>query len=201
MTLESFKKINKDRKPFERLYLLVETTEQKGANRVHLAKAETKEDRDYYHGEIEAMNDRIDWLYETLLADLNKEDEGFRYRDPEKTQKYRETWSSKSTEGMVYISDIRHAISNSDQYPYPLWKKDHMHLAAQEAQEKTLRAVIAAIDRVPVYERDVRHVLISKVALVSYLVGKMTEYPGLYDTAAMLRDISDFQIDRDKVEE
>lgn len=71
MTLEQFKKINLNRKPYERLYLLMETTEQKGSDRVHYAKAETKEDRDYYRGEIEAMDDRIDWLYETLLADLN----------------------------------------------------------------------------------------------------------------------------------
>lgn len=125
---------------------------------------------------------------------MKNEDGGYTYHDPEKQQEFKERWSAKSTDGMVYISDIRHAISNSDQYPFPLWQQDYKHLEAQDAQNKTLDAVIAAIDRVPIYEKGVVPDSVNRTALMDYIKNKASECGDAYGVRDVLMDIAGFQI-------
>lgn len=123
------------------------------------------------------------------------------YKDPEKPQLFEERWSAKSTQGLVNVCDIRHSICNSDQYPYPLWKRDYKHMEAQDAQTETINAVIAAIDRVPIYEETLDPDAISRDALLNYLMGKISEYGEDYGVPDILRDIREFQIKRRRKEE
>lgn len=131
---------------------------------------------------------------------MKNEDSGYTYHDPEKQQEFKERWSAKSTEGMVYICDIRHAISNSDQYPFPLWQQDYKHLEAQDAQSKTLDAVIAAIDRVPIYERGVVTDSVNRTAIMDYIKKKADECGDAYGIRDVLMDIAGFQINRERKE-
>lgn len=131
---------------------------------------------------------------------MKNEDRGYTYHDPEKQQEFKERWSAKSTDGMVYISDIRHAISNSDQYPFPLRQQDYKHMEAQDAQNKTLDAVIAAIDRVPIYERGVVSDSVSRTALMDYIKKKADEFGDAYGISDVLMDIAGFQINRERKE-
>ena len=123
----------------------------------------------------------------------------FTYKDPEKPQQFKECWSKKQAAGLCYIQDIRHAISNSDQFPFPLWETDYQHMAAQQAQEETLRAVIAAIDRVPIYKDELSPDAISRQALTDYLIANIEKYGEDYGVDDILRDIREFQIRRECV--
>lgn len=124
------------------------------------------------------------------------EKEGFEYREPEKPQEFEEVWSREQTAGLCYITDIRHAIGNSDQYPYPLWPEDREHLQAQEAQEETLCAVIAAVNRVPLYEDKLDRDCISRAALLEHIRERRRKWGGEYDAEQILGDIENFEIRR-----
>jgi hypothetical protein len=121
-------------------------------------------------------------------------------KEPKKPQLFTELWAAKHPGGMVYKRDIVHALGNSDQYPFPLWKKDYTHLAEQGAQTETLQAVIAAIDRCPVYEDQQDPDAVSRFSLLTYLMGKMERYGDAYRTADMLLDIQQFRITRRRMD-
>ena len=124
----------------------------------------------------------------------------FEYKEPEKPQIFREIWSVKDPRGLVHKADIIHAIGNSDQYPWPLWSLVDGHKAEQETQEQTLCAVIAALERIPVYEDKLDPDAISRDALMNYLSGKLAMYGEDYGTAEMLLDIREFNIKRKEIE-
>ena len=65
---------------------------------------------------------------------MEKAQDEMGYGKPKKPQLFKELWNVRQTNGLCYFQDVIHAIGNSDQYPFDLWKKDYMHLAAQEAQ-------------------------------------------------------------------
>jgi hypothetical protein len=121
-------------------------------------------------------------------------------KEPKKPQLFTELWAAKHPGGVVYKRDIVHALGNSDQYPFPLWKKDYTHLAEQGAQTETLQAVIAAIDRCPVYEDQQDPDAVSRFSLLTYLMGKMERYGDAYRTADMLLDIQQFGITRRRMD-
>ena len=121
-------------------------------------------------------------------------------KEPKKQQLFTGLWAAKHPGGLVYKRDIAHALGNSDQYPFSLWEKDYMHLAAQEAQTETLQAVIAAIERCPVYEDQQDPDSVSRFSLLTYLMGKMERYGEAYRTADMLLDIQQFGITRRRMD-
>lgn len=196
MTLDDFKEVYADATPQQLLRLLVDALDHKGDERMEYVRSGNQEVRDWCIGEVKAMDERAEWIWDRLMDIFN----GPYGKEPKRTQEFREFWSSKSTQGMVNICDIRHAICNSDQYPYPLWEKDYKHLEAQEAQTETINAVIAAIDRVPIYENDLDPDVVSRPALLDYLVGKVVEYGEDYGVSEMLMDIREFQIKRKRKE-
>ena len=122
------------------------------------------------------------------------------YKEPEKEQIFKEQWSHNQTTGLCYIQDIRHAISNSDQYPYPLHEKDYQHMIAQEAQDETLNAVIAAIDRVPLYDDRLDPDSISRSALLEYLEERIAARGEEYTVDMAIAAIRSFQIKRRRKE-
>lgn len=132
-----------------------------------------------------------------MIEITSVEGEGYEYHEPEKPQVFKEMWSKKRTEGLCYIQDIRHAISNSDQYPFPVNARVYDNMAAQDAMFKTLDAVIAAIDRVPVYEDRLDPDAISRSGLLEFIKEKLARYGAAdYSPAEIIRDIEDFEIRR-----
>ena len=123
-----------------------------------------------------------------------------KYKESDKAQLFKEMWSHNQTRGLCYIQDIRHAISNSDQYPYPMDKPDYQHLMGQEAQEKTLNAVIAAIDRVPLYNDWLDPDSISRTALIDYLEERIASRGDEYTVDMAIAAIRSFQIKRKRKE-
>lgn len=137
------------------------------------------------------------------MIEIEGIEEPFEYKKPEKPQLYQAMWSHQSREGLCYIQDVRHAISNSDQYPFHPGFRDYRHIAEQDAQEKTICAVIDAVNRVPVYEDKTAEDLVSKSELIRWLEKRMEEYGNAdeYKTMYMLTDIKNFQISRKEVQD
>jgi hypothetical protein len=131
---------------------------------------------------------------------MEKAQDEMGYGKPKKPQLFKELWNVKQTRGLCYFQDVLHAIGNSDQYPFDLWKKDYMHLAAQEAQTETINAVAAALDRVPKYEDRLDPDSISRHALMKYILEKIIRYGEAYGVEDVLRDIGEFQIRRKEIE-
>ena len=185
-----------DATPQQLLRLLVDALDHKGNERVEYVRTENPEVKEWCSGEVKAMDDRAEWIWDRLMDFFD----GPYGKDPKKPQEFKELWVARNPGGLVYKRDIVHALGNSDQYPFPLWEKDYMHLAAQEAQTETLQAVIAAIDRCPVYEDQRDPDAVSRVSLLSYLMSKMERYGEAYRTADMLLDIQQFGITRRRMD-
>lgn len=196
MTLEDFKEVYEDATPEKLLRLLVDALDHKANERVEYMGTENQEVKEWCAGEVKAMDERAEWIWGKLM-DFIKGPYG---REPKKPQLFKGLWNVKQTSGLCYFQDVLHAIGNSDQYPFDLWKKDYMHLAAQEAQTETINAVVAALERVPKYEDQLDPDAISKSALVDYLIGRIEEYGETYGVAEMLLDIREFQIRRKRKE-
>ena len=197
MTLEDFKEVYEDATPEKLLRLLVDALDHKANERVEYMKTENPEVKEWCAGEVKAMDERAEWIWGKLM-DFIKGPYG---REPKKPQLFTGLWAAKHPGGLVYKRDIAHALGNSDQYPFSLWEKDYMHLAAQEAQTETLQAVTAAIDRCPVYEDQQDPDSVSRFSLLTYLMGKKERYGEEYRTEDMLLDIQQFGITRKRMEE
>lgn len=207
MNLEDFKEIHEGDSAAERLRLLFNAMDRQGDNIALMRMNEGGDINAYFRKEIDELDDRIEWLYEGLMEDMKRLDamppattesddgEAFRYRPPEQPQNFMELWSTKHS-GYMSVSDIHHAIGNSDQFPFPIFARDYKHMAEQDAQEKTICAVIAALDRVPVYEDHADPNMISKDALFYHIQRRANRYGDSYTADHFLRDIAGFEIRR-----
>ena len=72
MDLATFKEINANKSPTDRFCTIIRTMMFKESNSVAAAQAGNEEDRRYWRNEAKAMDDRAEWLYFGLLADLNE---------------------------------------------------------------------------------------------------------------------------------
>jgi len=196
MTLEDFKEVYEDATPEKLLRLLVDTLDHKGDDRVGYVQSQNPEVKEWYSREVSAMDDRAEWLWERLMDFIK----GRYGRDPKKPQEFKEMWVAKNPGGLIYKRDIVHATGNSDQYPFPLWAVAEGHEAEQEAQTETIRAMVAAIERCPVYEDQLDPDAISKKALLSYLLGKQERFGKGFHVGELLNDIQEFSIKRRRMD-
>ncbi len=72
MDLATFKKIYKDKSPTDRFCLIIKTMMYKQSDLISWAQAGNDEDSAYWMNEAKAMDDRAEWLYFGLMADLKE---------------------------------------------------------------------------------------------------------------------------------
>ena len=72
MDLATFKEINANKSPTDRFCTIIRTMMFKESNSLAAVQAGNEEDKRYWEHEAKAMDDRAEWLYFGLLADLNE---------------------------------------------------------------------------------------------------------------------------------
>ena len=197
MNLEDFKAVYADETPQRYLRLLVDALDHKGNERVEYVRTDNPEVKEWCSNEVKAMDDRAEWIWDKLMDYFD----GPYGKYPKKPQVFNGLWAAKNPGGLVYKRDIVHAISNSDQYPFQLWGRAEGHEAEQDAQTETINAVIATIERCPVYEDQTDPDTINRYSLIAYLIDKLDRYGnGSYGATDMLRDVQDFGIGRRRMD-
>lgn len=74
MDLETFKEIYQDKSVIFKINKLVETMEIKGDSRVHRMEASLNRNTEvelYYSREVQAMDERTEWLYGEIIRELD----------------------------------------------------------------------------------------------------------------------------------
>lgn len=74
MDLKTFKEIYQDKSVIFKINKLVETMEIKGDSRVHRMEASLNRNTEvelYYSREVQAMDERAEWLYGEIIRELD----------------------------------------------------------------------------------------------------------------------------------
>ena len=74
MDLKTFKEIYQDKSVIFKINKLVETMERKGDSRVHRMEASLNRNTEvelYYSREVQAMDERAEWLYGEIIRELD----------------------------------------------------------------------------------------------------------------------------------
>ena len=98
MDLATFKEIYKDKSPTDRFCLIIKTMMYKQSDMIAWAQAGNDEDSAYWMNEAKAMDDRAEWLYFGLMADLKELEK----RRKQGWKKHRTRWGTANRRSRSY---------------------------------------------------------------------------------------------------
>lgn len=98
MDLATFKEINANKSPTDRFCTIIRTMMFKESNSLAAAQAGNEEDKRYWENEAEAMDDRAEWLYFGLMADLKELEK----RRKQGWKKHRTRWGTANRRSRSY---------------------------------------------------------------------------------------------------